>query len=361
MLSFDLHSKRGSFELKVQAELRSRGATAIVGGNGSGKTTLLRAIAGLEPTIGRIQVNEVKWLESKSSVSVPTRKRRLGYVSQTPKLFPYMTVEKNLRFAQQLATKLNKTVSTQNLSDVISRFELEPLLNRKPMTLSGGETSRVALARALISDPDLILLDEPLSTIDLDRKRELIPYLEGILDDRPIPMLYVTHDFTEVSRLCTDALVLQNGSVLASGRVDEVMQSISNIDLLGQTTKSSLISAKYMRYDDEFFLAHFKINDQSLVIPMSEAPHFRGLVPIQIQDRDVAIATTKPVNTSVRNMLKCRIVEIEHTQESPFVSIRLKCGTENFCATITRASMQELALQENSEVYALIKSATLEA
>ena len=361
MLNFDLHSKRGNFELKVQAELRSSGATAIVGRNGSGKTSLLRAIAGLDQATGKIHVNDATWLESSSSISVPTRKRKLGYVSQTPKLFPHMSVTRNLQFAFQLAANRSDKGSTNTLSGVITRFELKSLLDRKPTTLSGGETSRVALARALISDPDLILLDEPLSTIDMDRKRDLLPYLEGILDDRPLPMLYVTHDFTEVARLCTDALVLRDGNVLASGRVDEVIHSISDIDLPEQTTKSSLINAEYVSYDDQLYLAYFKINDQAMVIPVSESPHFKGLVPIRIQDRDVAIATTKPVNTSMRNALKCRILEIEQTPASPFALIRLKCGTERFRATITRASMQELRLQENAEVYALIKSATLEA
>ena len=361
MLSFDLQTTRGSFELKVQAELSSSSATAIVGRNGSGKTSLLRAISGLDQATGTIRVHDEVWLESSSSVSVPTRKRKLGYVSQTPKLFPHMTVARNLQFAFQLATSRRDKSSTNSLSDLITRFELESLLKRKPTTLSGGETSRVALARALVSDPDLILLDEPLSTIDMDRKRDLLPYLEGILDDRPLPMLYVTHDFTEVARLCTDALVLRDGNVLANGRVDEVIHAISDIDLPEQSTKSSLINAEFVSYDEELSLAHFKIDDQNMVIPLSEPPHFKGLVPIRIQDRDVAIATTKPVNTSIRNLLKCRILEFEHNAASPFVSIRLKCGTENFKATITRASMQELCLQESAEVYALIKSATLEA
>lgn len=360
-MNFDLQSKRGNFELKVQAELSASGATAILGRNGSGKTSLLRAIAGLDKATGTIKVNDATWLDSGCNISVPTRKRKLGYVSQTPKLFPYMTVHRNLQFAYQLATNRKDKLSTQALSDLIERFELEPLLVRKPTTLSGGETSRVALARTLISDPDLLLLDEPLSTIDLDRKHDLLPYLEGILEDRPLPMLYVTHDIKEVARLCKDALVLRDGIALTHGRVDEVIHSISDTDLPEQTTKSSIINAEYMNYDEEMKLAHFKINEQTMVIPMSEQPHFRGLIPLRIQDRDVAIAITRPVKTSIRNMLKCRILEIEHTPASPFVLIRLVCGTENFRSTITRASMSELKLQENSEVFALIKSATLEA
>ena len=154
MLNLDLQAKRGSFELRVQAELRASGATAIVGRNGSGKTSLLRAIAGLDEVTGAIEVNDVPWLDSDRNVAVPTQKRQLGYVSQSPKLFPYMTVDRNLQFANQLATKRSDKDSTNTLSDLITRFELESLLKRKPTTLSGGETSRVALARALISDPD---------------------------------------------------------------------------------------------------------------------------------------------------------------------------------------------------------------
>ncbi|MXZ44247.1 MAG: ATP-binding cassette domain-containing protein [Gammaproteobacteria bacterium] len=207
MLRLDLLSTRGSFELNIHTELSSSGAIAVLGRNGSGKTSLLRAIAGLDPTTGTIRVNEATWLESSSNVVVPTRKRRLGYVSQTPKLFSYLNVHQNLQFANQLANKRTRSSSKETLSDLIERFELQPLLSRNPTTLSGGETSRVALARALVSQPDLLLLDEPLSTIDLDRKRDLIPYLEGVLADRPLPVLYVTHDFTEVARLCTNAIV----------------------------------------------------------------------------------------------------------------------------------------------------------
>ena len=361
MLSFDLHSTRGGFELHVQAELSAKHATAILGRNGSGKTSLLRAIAGLDHATGIIRVNDAKWLDSASGDAVPTRKRKLGYVSQTPKLFPYMTVLGNLKFAHTLTKKHRENGSTKALSGVIDRFELEPLLTRKPSTLSGGEISRVALARALVSSPDLLLLDEPLSTIDLDRKRDLLPYLEGILADRPLPMLYVTHDYTEVARLCTDALVLRDGRAVDSGKVDTVLHSISDIDMPEQTAKSSIINAKYENYDDRVYLAYFKIDDQNIVIPMSTVPNFKGLVPIRIKDRDVAVATTKPINTSMRNVLKCRILEIEKPPDSPFGLILLTCGTENFRAKITRASLQELGLEKNSEVFALIKSATLEA
>ena len=361
MLRFDFYCKRGGFEVHVQAELNERSATAILGRNGSGKTSLLRAIAGLDHPNGTICVNEATWLDSASNISIPTRKRKLGYVSQTPKLFPYMTVIENLKFSHKLAKRHRENGSSKAISDMIERFELEPLITRKPSTLSGGETSRVALARALISNPDLLLLDEPLSTIDLDRKRDLLPYLEGILADRPLPMLYVTHDFTEVARLCTNALVLREGRVVDSGRVDTVLHSISDIDMPEHTAKSSVINAKYENYNDSLFLAYFKVDDQQIVIPMSASPNYEGLIPIRITDRDVAIATTKPINTSMRNALKCRILEIEKTHDSPFVMILLTCGTENFRAKITLASMQELGLEENSEVFALIKSATLEA
>ena len=361
MLRLDLHSTRGSFELNIHTELSSSGAIAVLGRNGSGKTSLLRAIAGLDPTTGTIRVNEATWLESSSNVVVPTRKRRLGYVSQTPKLFSYLNVHQNLQFANQLANKRTRSSSKETLSDLIERFELQPLLSRNPTTLSGGETSRVALARALVSEPDLLLLDEPLSTIDWDRKRDLIPYLEGVLADRPLPVLYVTHDFTEVARLCTNAIVLRDGKVLANGSIAEVLHSISESDLSEQTTNSSIINTTYEKFDDSLQLAYFTINDQSIVVPMSTPPHFDGSVPIRIQDRDVAIATTKPINTSMRNLLKCKILEINKTSDSPFGLVLLECGTESFRARITRASILELDLQENLEVFALIKSAMLEA
>ena len=346
--------------LEVQAELSAVGATAILGRNGSGKTSLLRAIAGLDHPTGKIYVNETKWLDTPSNVATPTRERKLGYVSQTPKLFPHMTVNQNLQFAYRLATKRGERDSTRALADLIARFELKTFLERKPATLSGGETSRVVLARALLSDPDLLLLDEPLASIDTDRKRDLLPHLEAILADRPLPMLYVTHDFSEVARLCANALVLRAGKVVSYGRTNAVVQSISDSDLPVQAEKSSIVTAKYESYDESFFLAYFKIADQSIAIPMSVQPNFRNKVPIRVQERDVAIATSKPENTSMRNVLLCKVLEIETPLDSPFSQILLICGTEKFRARITRASMIELGLEKDTEVFALIKSVSLE-
>lgn len=360
MLNFDFQSTRGNFVLDVQAELSATGATAILGRNGSGKTSLLRALAGLDATTGKILVNEAKWLDTAAKFELSTRKRKLGYVSQQPKLFPYMTVNGNLQFAYRLATKRTKNISSETLADMIKRFELEPFLSRKPSTLSGGETSRVAFARALLSNPDLLLLDEPLATIDMDRKRELLPYLERLLADRPIPMLYVTHDFTEVARLCTNALVLRAGKVVSHGRTNTVMQSTPVRDMADLVENSSIVNAHYDNYNEDLNLAYFKISDQTMEIPMMVRPKFKHWVPIRVQDRDVAVATTKPQNTSMRNTLRCEILDIEVSLESPFVSILLCCGSERLRARITRASMYELGLKINSEVFAMIKSATLE-
>lgn len=360
MLTFDFRSTRGNFVLNVQAELSGTGATAILGRNGSGKTSLLRALAGLDDTTGTIHVNEAKWLDSDKRVNIPTRNRKLGYVSQQPKLFAHMSVQRNLQFAYRLATKRNPNISTDSLADMIERFELEPLLLRKPATLSGGETSRVAIARTLLSDPDLLLLDEPLSTIDMDRKKDLLPHLESILVDHPLPLLYVTHDFTEVARLCSNSLVLRDGEVVSYGRTNEVLQSIPVTDMADQLEKSSIVTAQYDRFDEDLCLAYFQISDQMLVIPMMVPPKFEDWVPIRIQDRDVAVATTQPQNTSVRNTLKCDILDVEISPHGPFVTILLACGAERFRAQITRASMNELGLKKDLEVYALIKSATLE-
>lgn len=346
--------------MNVQAELNGTGATAILGRNGSGKTSLLRALAGLDDTTGTIHVNEAKWLDSKRRLNIPTRNRKLGYVSQQPKLFAHMSVQRNLQFAYRLATKRNPNISTNSLADMIKRFELEPLLSRKPTTLSGGETSRVAFARTLLSEPDLLLLDEPLSTIDVDRKKDLLPYLENILLDHPLPMLYVTHDFTEVARLCSSSLVLRDGEVVSYGSTNEVLQSIPVTDLADQLEKSSIVTAHYDRFDEDLCLAYFQISDQVLVIPMMVRPKFEDWVPIRIQDRDVAVATTQPHNTSVRNTLHCDILDIEISPDSPFVTILLSCGPERFRARITRASMNELGLEKNLKVFAMIKSATLE-
>ena len=360
MLNLELESTRGSFVLEVTTQLSATSATAILGRNGSGKTSLLRAIAGLDRVLGKIYLNDAKWLDTDAKISTPTRARNLGFVSQTPKLFPYMTVSQNLQFAHRLANKRSKKHPTKDLAEMVERFELKPLLARKPATLSGGETSRVVLARALLSDPDLLLFDEPLATIDVDRKKELLPYLDEILVDQPVPMLYVTHDYTEIARLCEYTLVLRDGNVVSSGRTSEVVPSLSASDLPYLKEQASIVNAQYVNYDESYFLASFKLGDQDMVIPMAVRPNFSGKVPIRIHDRDVAIATSKPENLSVRNVLPCRILDVEIPEASPFVQILLVCGEEKFSARITRASMSDLNLEKGAEVYALIKSATLE-
>lgn len=360
MLNLAFTSNRGKFALTVNAQLSTNCATAILGHNGSGKTSLLRAIAGLDRAAGKIYLNDVKWLDTEARISVPTHARNVGFISQRPQLFPHMTVSQNLRFALRLANKRGRKNSTEALSEITERFELSPLLARKPATLSGGETSRVVLARALLSNPGLLLFDEPLATIDVDRKSELLPYLEKLLIDRPMPMLYVTHDYTEIARLCEHTLVLRDGNVVAVGRTSDVTTSLSAIDLPSQEERSSIVNARYVNFDDNFFLAYFNIGEQLLVIPLSKPPNFTGLVPIRIRDRDVAIASTQPRNLSIRNVLKCQIEGLETLKDSPFVQVQLRCDTQAFSARITCASTKELGLEQDMEVFALIKSATLE-
>ena len=360
MLDLAIETKRPTFKLDLHTSVATDCATAILGPNGSGKTTLLRSIAGLDPTKGKISLGTSCWLDSNDRSNLPVHKRPLGYVSQNPVLIPHLSVEHNIKLALWLQKRKGTSTRPLNFPDIVCAMGLERLLRRKPSQLSGGETSRVALAQALSGRPQLLLLDEPLSSIDIDRKAELIPYLRDILEIYAIPMLFVTHSLSEAVAICDRSMVLKNGNLHIHDATDVVLSKLDMSDVDNKTELGTVLHGTVVDYDPAYQLSRIKCNGALLVVPTVDPSPNGSDVNLRVRSRDVALATSKPQNTSVRNILEGDITDIETTRTQPFAHVFVHCGDDVLRAQLTRAAVDDLGLEKGTKVYALVKSATLE-
>ena len=350
-LALQVTLRRADFTLEVQGELALEGITALFGPSGSGKTTLLRVIAGLESSArGSVTFDGNAWQSAQRWV--PAERRGVGYVFQDGRLFPHLTVEKNLEFAAQRATR-----STIDFGAAVAAFDLTALLQRRPGSLSGGEQQRVAIARALLTSPQLLLMDEPLSSLDIGRKREILPLIEQLPRQFGVPVLYVTHNVDEVARLASHVLLLAGGRVAAYGSVADVFERIDLEPYTGGLEAGTVLCTRVADYLDG--VATLVVGKERLRVPMGDAPV--GTVrPIRIHARDVAIATERPRNLSIRNVLTAKILRIE-TSATGNVELLLDVEGEYLRSRITRDACDELELKVGQYVFALIKSVALES
>jgi molybdate transport system ATP-binding protein len=352
-LSLNVALDRPGFELRVDLDLALSGIT-VFGPSGSGKTTLLRVVAGLEREArGSVSFDGDVWL--RADVHVPAHQRRIGYVFQDGRLFPHLTVEQNLRFALQRGSNGSQRPPI-DFSAAVSALDLRPLLARSTPSLSGGEQQRVAIARALLTSPRLMLMDEPLSSLDVARKREILPHIERLPETFGVPVLYVTHNVDEVARLASGVVLLAAGRVVAHGGVGEIFERADLSDLTGGLEAGVVLRARVTAHDRG--IATLALGRQQLRVPMAAA-EIGALHPFRIHARDVAIATARPEKLSIRNVLVARVVSIE-TGANPNVEIMLDVDGKHLRARITRDALEELDLAPGREVYALIKSVALE-
>jgi molybdate transport system ATP-binding protein len=353
-LSLDVALDRPGFALRVAADLELTGITALFGPSGSGKTSLLRVISGLEQEAsGTVVFDGETWQSGDSRV--PTHKRHVGYVFQDGRLFPHMTVAQNLEFAlRRSATAARPTI---DLEEAIEALDLGPLLARRTPSLSGGEQQRVAIARALLRSPRLLLMDEPLSSLDVKRKREILPHIEALPEIFGVPVLYVTHNLDEVARLAKDVVLLAEGRVAAYGNVAEVFERTDLGELMGGLEAGVVLRARVAAHDNG--IATLRVGTQQLRVPMATAEIGTDR-PIRIHARDVAVATVRPEKLSIRNVLKGRILLIE-IGSNMNVELLLDVDGEHLRARITRDALEELDLAVGREVFALVKSVALES
>jgi len=355
-LTLDVVVEREGFELAVKQEIALERITALYGPSAAGKTTLLRVIAGLEERArGLVAFDGAVW--QRGARQVPAHARRVGYVFQDARLFRHLSVEGNLRFAVRHAARRADPTSVIELSTVVRELDLSPLLPRRPASLSAGEQQRVAIGRALLTSPRLLLMDEPLSALDIGRKREIVPLLERLPEVFGVPVLYVTHNVDEVARLASDMLLLKAGRIVASGRVADVLERLDLDDLTGGRDAGAVLHVRVEA--DRRGAAALRLTEQRLHVPVARAGVGMPL-RIRIHARDVALATERPRGLSIRNVLQARILRID-ADEPINVDVLLDVDGQHLRSRITRDALEELKLEPGQAVFALIKSVALES
>ena len=329
--------QRDNFTLDVDVRIPAKGITGLFGDSGSGKTTLLRCIAGLETSDG--------------GESLPVHKRGIGYVFQEPQLFPHLDVRDNIRFG------MKRSASPQlDEQQVVAMLGLENLLQRRPTQLSGGEAQRVAIAAVLLRSPQLILMDEPLASLDQRRKDELLPYLDRLHDEHSVPIIYVSHDIDEVSRLCDHLLLIDSGKIVASGELHEMLSRLDAPMLYGRNA-GSVIEALPERYDADYDLTRFRFSGGELLVPGHydvNTPNLR----LRIAASDVSLCVTRPQKTTILNILPAEVDDIQPTGPSTDL-VRLAIGDDFLLAQVTRLSVARLDLKKGDQVFAQVKSVTV--
>lgn len=352
-LNCDLARKNN--KIHIEHDIKLDGITAIFGANGSGKSTLLRMIAGLEPkTTGLIKFDQTCFQSSDNFT--PAHNRGTALVFQDARLFAHLTVSKNLNFAIKRADQTGPQI---NLEDCIKAFNLSPLLDKKPASLSGGEHQRIAIARAILSRPKLLLMDEPLSALDVKHRADILSYIQSIPQKFDIPILYVTHAIDEVTTLASELVLIDNGKIITSGPTEQILARLDLPNLTGRFEAGVLITGIVEKTDENFALTKIDIGGQSICVP--KLTHNIGTpIKLRIRARDVAIATKRPKDISIRNILKATITQIAPEPESAFAEIQMSINDQLLRARLTRASVSDLKLQTDMQVYALIKSIAID-
>jgi len=354
-VELDIRHNLGSFRLDARF-VADRGLTVLFGRSGSGKTSLINVIAGLiRPDEGRVVIDGTVVVDTSRGVFVPSHERRVGYVFQESRLFPHLTVHQNLLYGRWFA-RLGGTGA--EVERVFVLLGLEKLLDRRPHRLSGGERQRVAIGRALLAAPRLLLMDEPLASLDEGLKQEVMPYLERLRDQTRVPIIYVSHSVPEVTRLANAIVLVSEGRVQAQGPVAEVMRRLDLFPMLGRSEAGAIIEAKVVSHDPAYGLTTLVSRAGEWRLPTVDAP-VGAHVRLRVRSRDVMISRGRPEGISALNVLNATVTEIGGGT-GPIVELRLDCGGEAILARLTRYSVDRLGLTPGAEVQALIKSVALD-
>ena len=342
----------GAFSLDIALEAPMRGVTAMFGASGSGKTTVLRCMAGLRHLPGGLQVAGEIWQDE--TVFRPPHRRPIGYVFQEASLFPHLSVRKNLFYGHRRASR-NGARDGLDPDDVVGMLGLGSLLDRATTALSGGERQRVAVGRALLSQPRLLLMDEPLAALDPMSKDEILPYFERLHQKLAIPIIYVSHDIAEVARLADRIVVLAAGRCIASGPVADILERLDLQPATGRFEAGVVLTARVAAHDAAFHMTRLDHHGQTISLPALQVA-VGEQVRIRIRARDVALTTKKPEALSIRNVLSGRVVEIAAEPETAFAETLVDIGGGRLRARITREAVADLGLDVGTPVFALVKS-----
>ena len=340
----------GEFRLEVDVEIPARGITCVFGASGSGKSTLLRCLAGLDrPQSAWIKVEGEIWQDE--TRLLPTHSRRIGYVFQDASLLPHLSARRNLHYGRDPG-------SDADTADAVKLLGIDHLLDKNPRQLSGGERQRVALARALLSRPRLLLLDEPLSALDVARKQELLPYLQRLPEQLDCPIVYVTHSPDEVARLAAHVLVLDEGRCVARGSVTELMAS-RQLPVNAAGESGVVLETTIASLDAEWNLANAEFADGSMLIP-DPGVAAGGLIRLRILARDISLSHAVEAHSSILNRLPATVLRIEESPDAAMCMVHLQVGENSrLLSRVSRKSARRLKLAPGSSIFAEIKSVAI--
>jgi molybdate transport system ATP-binding protein len=355
MLEVDVRFARDAFRLEAKFAAEAP-IVALFGRSGSGKTTLVNAIAGLiRPQQGRIAIDGRVLFDSQRGVDLAPESRRVGYVFQEGLLFPHLSVRANLHYGERLTPAAERFVDRMR---VVSLLGLEPLMDRQPATLSGGEKQRVAIGRALLASPRMLLMDEPLASLDAPRKSEILAYVELLRDELKLPIVYVSHALEEVTRLADHLVVLADGRVLAEGPAASVMSRTDLRPHLGRFEAGAVVETRVKGHDERYGLTTLAFEGGELIVPNVDALPGEP-VRARIRARDVSLALARPEGLSVQNILAATVRTISD-EYGAIIDVELQLGATLLIARVTRKAVDELRLVPGQPVFALIKAVSID-
>ena len=362
-LRIDAAKQLGAFAFACDLDLPLSGLTAIFGSSGAGKSTLINLVAGLyQPDRGRIVVGSTVFFDAAGGIRLPVEKRGLGYVFQDARLFPHMSVRSNLDYGRRRAKQRGDGAGVA-FDAVIELLALGALLERRPHTLSGGEKQRVALGRALLAQPRLLLMDEPLASLDAARKAEILPYVERLRDEFAIPILYVSHSIDEVLRLATALVLVDAGRVVTAGSLSDVLLDESVRPFFAAAEPGALVFGVVESHDDRYQLSTLACDQFQLRVPRIDLA-VGTQVRLRIPAREVALALARPSDVSITNRIEGSIESLgeQGAGHAAHALVKVRVGASTtLVVTITRESAERLALVPGLRVWCLIKSVVLDA
>ena len=355
MIDIDIEQQLGAFHLAVKFAAEAP-IVGLFGRSGAGKTSVINAIAGINrPARGHIRIDDVTLFDAQERIDLPSEERRIGYVFQDALLFPHLDVESNLLYGQRLRRPADRVIGEARVVDLLG---LRDLLRRKPRNLSGGEKQRVAIGRALLAQPRILLMDEPLAALDVPRKTEILDYIERLRDELNIPIIYVSHSVPEIARLADTVVVLSEGRCLAVGDVDDVMGRLDLKPATGRYEAGSLLETRITAHDADDQLTTLSFDGGELIVPRLELA-VGERVRTRIRARDVSLATQRPTGISILNILFGRVTAID-AEIGPISDVQLAVGSATLNVRITRRSLQQLEIHVGQDVYALVKAVSFD-
>jgi molybdate transport system ATP-binding protein len=353
-LSAKFEVKFPGFHLDARLTIPKSGVTVLFGPSGSGKTTLLRCLAGLERSpSGFMQFGDTLWQDETRGKFVPVHERSIGLVFQEPRLFPHLSVRSNLLYGFKRVPVRERRI---NLNDVVKILNIAHLLNRRPRFLSGGEGQRVAIGRALLTSPRLLLMDEPLASLDSQRKQEILPYIRRLQSKWDIPIIYISHSLEEILQLVDTMILLKEGKVVAQGPAKKVFSQLDLRGIMNSEILGAIFDTKVIQHEPEFGLTRVRFMDHQLHVPR-QAIEVGQPIRLHVHSNDVSIVTSpSDIKTSVLNILEAKVLEIGPIDPTGYsVDIKLDVG-QALVATITRKSLANLGIEPGQKVYAHIKA-----